>query len=196
MATKAERTADGTPVLETAEEVLYVERNVQTFFEGPPFRSEGKGDMFVTSKRVVWLHSTNPAQGFCIGFPSLTIHAICTDTDSFPQPCIYCQIDTGDDDSLSEIRYVPDRMESVTTMYSAFSRGAELNPDPPGSDDEGQGDFFFDEEEVKVNMHLPHVVESLASVAMTDDALDTRFADAEESEGEGDDDEEMQGDGA
>jgi nucleotide-sensitive chloride channel 1A len=195
MATKAERTANGTPVLETAEEVLHVERNVQAFFEGPPFRSEGKGDLFVTSRRVVWLHSTNAAHGFGITFQSLSIHAICTDTDSFPHPCIYCQVDK-DDDGLSEVRFVPDRVEAVTGMYTAFSAGAELNPDPPGSDDEGQGDFFFDEEEVKANLRIPGIVESLSAVAMDDSTANGRFADAEESEDEGDEDEEMVQDGA
>jgi hypothetical protein len=99
-------------------------------------------------------------------------------------------------------------------MYTAFSAGAELNPDPPGSDDEGMGDFFFDEEEVKANLRMPDVTESLASVAIhTHDPLlaealsgsmadgpepDARFADAEESEEEGDEeeDEEMPQDGA
>jgi len=201
MATKAERNADGTPTLEETEEVIFTERNVYAFFDGPPFTSEGKGDLYVTSRRVVWLNPVLPTSGFGVDFTSLSVHAICSDTTTFPQPCVYCQIDTSDD-SLSELRFVPSSLEALSGIYSAFSAGAEMNPDPPGSDDEDMGDFFFNEEEVKTNLAMPQVMEAMSTVtihtAIAPEA-NGRFADAEESEDEdeGDgDDEEMSQDGA
>lgn len=193
MSKNVSRTEAGTPVLETAEEVLHVEKNVQAFLEGPPFNSEGQGDLYVTSRRVIWLHSSSAEKDFSVAFPELSIHAICTDTSTFPSACVYCQVDTSDD-SLSELRFVPTSLAAVTSVYTAFSAGAEMNPDPPGSDDEGHGDFFFDEDEVKTNLTMPQVMQSMASIHMPQQS--GRFNDAEEDEDEGDEDEEMPQDGA
>ena len=60
-------------------------------------------------RRVAWLLSSSSSSssststatsdkdrqflGYSLSYPSIIIHAICKDTKSFPEPCIFCQVD-------------------------------------------------------------------------------------------------------
>jgi hypothetical protein len=51
-------------------------------------------------RRIVWLPSgaAPGARGLSLRFPQIVMHAVSTDASSFPRPCVYLQLDEGDDD--------------------------------------------------------------------------------------------------
>jgi chloride channel, nucleotide-sensitive, 1A len=84
--------------------------------------------------------------GYDFDVPYIMLHAITHDPESFPRPCLYCQLDE-DEDGPSEVYLVPPREEdrelepiiffkflislfAVQTLFDAFSHAAMLNPDP------------------------------------------------------------------
>jgi nucleotide-sensitive chloride channel 1A len=59
--------------------------------------SLGEGNLYVTTERIAWLKvgkdNKGKGTGFTVSYPSIAIHAICRDQESFPEPCIFCQLD-------------------------------------------------------------------------------------------------------
>jgi len=59
--------------------------------------SLGEGNLYVTTERLAWLKlgksGNSKGTGFTVSYPSIAIHAICRDQESFPEPCIFCQLD-------------------------------------------------------------------------------------------------------
>jgi hypothetical protein len=57
----------------------------------------GEGILYVTTERIAWLRVSGDVSGsgtgFTVSYPNIAIHAICRDKDSFPEPCIFCQLD-------------------------------------------------------------------------------------------------------
>jgi len=57
----------------------------------------GEGILYVTTERIAWLRVSGDISGsgtgFTVSYPNIAIHAICRDKDSFPEPCIFCQLD-------------------------------------------------------------------------------------------------------
>ena len=80
-------------------------------------------------------------------YSNIILHAVCTDVESFPEPCIYCQIEDGEE--MEELRFVPRQPEQVQDLFKELSRCASLHPDEEeeeGGKDGGEGEFseFFD----------------------------------------------------
>eukprot|EP01024_Parvocaulis_polyphysoides_P012201 TRINITY_DN1437_c0_g1_i1.p1 TRINITY_DN1437_c0_g1~~TRINITY_DN1437_c0_g1_i1.p1 ORF type:complete len:262 (-),score=37.22 TRINITY_DN1437_c0_g1_i1:136-921(-) len=90
----------GRPVLDSSEEG---ESMNKVFSEvvinvGQNF-SLGVGTLFLTSRRLVWKSNEQQTSiGYQVGFSQITMHAICKDIDSYPQPCIYCQLEGEHDE--------------------------------------------------------------------------------------------------
>jgi nucleotide-sensitive chloride channel 1A len=108
-----------------------------------------------------------PRTILALGYPQIVMHAISRD----PKPCIYLQLeDDNEGDFIGaadgaqalateadeeeeeeegevnpEIRIVPSDPASVEEIFKALCECAALNPDP---EEEGEGDFYFDEGEV------------------------------------------------
>eukprot|EP01027_Heterolobosea_sp_BB2_P009421 GEZU01013888.1.p1 GENE.GEZU01013888.1~~GEZU01013888.1.p1 ORF type:complete len:206 (+),score=57.14 GEZU01013888.1:26-619(+) len=133
-----ERTNENKPVLEENEQILHTFANVDLYFGD---NSEGRGTLYVTAPNVYWLSDQQSDKGFKIGFRSIMMHAIANDPSSFPQPCIYCQLDS---EELSEMRFVPQDAGAVSPIYNAFSESAAMNPE---EEQEGEGDFYYNPDE-------------------------------------------------
>eukprot|EP00959_Pyramimonas_sp_CCMP1952_P023132 486539-Pyramimonas_sp.AAC.1 len=111
------------PILDeiSEEEIKLVQPGVRVFF------NDDQASNNVGALRVFWLSETDAAKGFSTTFHSISMHAISRDIESFPHPCIYMQIDTGDlfedDDEegeegqeiITELRIVPAVDESRTS---------------------------------------------------------------------------------
>eukprot|EP00455_Lapot_gusevi_P047625 TRINITY_DN6467_c0_g1_i2.p1 TRINITY_DN6467_c0_g1~~TRINITY_DN6467_c0_g1_i2.p1 ORF type:complete len:203 (-),score=63.00 TRINITY_DN6467_c0_g1_i2:44-622(-) len=137
------------------------------------------GDLFITSRQVIWLSSQDASKGFALDFPSISIHAVCRDPDSYPLPCIYCQLDLGDEEEINEVRFVPSDAETLDILFHSFSEGASLNPDP---EDEGAGDFYYNADEVNsgYDNYRNSVLNHLDSVFQAPPGFDAgQFEDAE-----------------
>ncbi|CAK9256170.1 unnamed protein product [Sphagnum jensenii] len=204
-----ERSEDGGPFLETVNEerIAHVQPSVGIVLGESP--AEQPGTLYVTTRRLVWLSDEDVHKGYVVDFLSLTMHAISRDEDAYPQPCIYSQIDGGEDEDeeyeedgtddgaeeplesenhgsvgdfshVTEMRLVPRDASSLDHLFQVLCDCAALNPDPEG-EQEGEGDWFFNEDEVMSNViggdrANNHV--DLAELLMQD----PRFEDADEEE--------------
>lgn len=103
------------------------------------------GTLYVTTRRIIWMSET---LGFDFDVPFIILHAITHDTESFPKPCLYCQLDE-DEDGPSEMFLVPPQEADLQTLFDAFSRAAMLNPDLMEEEEDDQG-FIYNVEEVQL----------------------------------------------
>ncbi len=112
----------------------------------------GVGELIVTSKRILWIgKGESYGKAYDFDVPFIILHAISRDPDSYPAPCIYCQLDVdfdtdendenGDhdrveDDVGSEVYFIPPNEHQLEEMFDAFSKAALQNPDPQTDDEE------------------------------------------------------------
>eukprot|EP00049_Salpingoeca_infusionum_P019118 m.360314 g.360314 ORF g.360314 m.360314 type:complete len:217 (+) comp18966_c0_seq1:84-734(+) len=108
----------------------------------------GPGVLSLSSSSITWWNELG-AQGFTVNYYDLVIHAISRTTSSFPEPCIYCQVDPGydadeeEDGELIEIRFVLADQQELETVYETICQGQELNPDPDSDEDAGGVDALM-----------------------------------------------------
>ncbi|RUS23315.1 regulator of volume decrease after cellular swelling-domain-containing protein [Endogone sp. FLAS-F59071] len=91
----------------------------------------GKGDLFVAENQL-YFYTRNTATGLAIPYPSIIIHAISRQNG---QPCVYCQLDSGevlaeqrrvaedDDDEdkeVTELKLVPDDPDASILEFFYF----------------------------------------------------------------------------
>jgi len=132
----------------------------------------GKGDLFISFNRLSWI--ADNGQGFQFEYPNISLHAISRDLNNFHSECLYVVIDealneidtesgleSDENDSLNEIRFVPEDKNHLETMFKAMSECQLLHPDPndsvsdegideeeeEGEEVEGGGDIYEDAEE-------------------------------------------------
>ncbi|XP_042425768.1 chloride conductance regulatory protein ICln-like [Zingiber officinale] len=93
---------DGRPLLESddGEELTHVEPGVAVALGSRPM--ESPGTLYVSSRRVIWLSDADKGKGYAVDFLSLSLHAVSRDLETYPFPCIYTQIEIGDEDEESE----------------------------------------------------------------------------------------------
>ena len=130
------------------------------------------------------------------------------DVDSYPKPCVYCQLDEecndddddeGDEDEDDEVKdelyLVPQDESELMSIFDALSRAAMLNPDQDDEEDSDDG-FIYNEEEVQRGAEQARVLEQLESVfhvpagfAQPGDEEDDEEENGEGGEGGGEGDE-------
>ncbi|EPS58770.1 hypothetical protein M569_16042, partial [Genlisea aurea] len=150
----------GRPVFDTGngEELILEQPGVAIVLgDRPP---ESPGTLYISTRQVVWLSDEDRRKGYGVDFLSMSLHAVSTDPESYPSPCIYTQIDNGDVDremeedsdvegddildlsKISEMRLVPSDPNQLDTLFSVFCECAELNPDPT-EDEDTEHDWVF-----------------------------------------------------
>ncbi|KAJ0640927.1 hypothetical protein HanRHA438_Chr16g0760691 [Helianthus annuus] len=156
-----ERSDTGTPLLDAAngEELKHVQPNVSIVLGN---RSpESSGTLYISTKQVVWLSDTERTKGYSVDFLSVSLHAVSRDPEAFEYPCLYTQIDTGDEgdesescdsessetldlSKITEMRLVPSDPNQLDTIFNIFCECAELNPEPvEGQEEEEQHNWIF-----------------------------------------------------
>ncbi|KAF9668252.1 hypothetical protein SADUNF_Sadunf15G0109700 [Salix dunnii] len=144
-----ERTGDGAgePLLdiENGEDLMYVQPGVSIVIGNRSPESEGT--VYISTKKVVWLSDVDRTKGYSVDFLSLSLHAVSRDPEAYSSPCIYTQIETGEDgdesedsDSecnhaldllkVTEMRLVPSDPGQLDTLFQILCECAELNPEP------------------------------------------------------------------
>jgi len=167
---------------------------------------EEPGTLYVTTKRLVWLSDEDVHKGYAVDFYSLSMHAISRDVEAYPQPCIYTQIENGneteeefeeDEDAqeplepeingtpsdlshVTEMRLVPKDSSVLDHLFQVLCDCAVLNPDPE-VEQEGEGEWFFNKDEVMTNVIGANGTNDHGDLA---ELLhhDPRFEDAEEED--------------
>ncbi|KAJ6671965.1 hypothetical protein OIU85_013321 [Salix viminalis] len=150
---------DGQPVLDTdaGEELMLVRREVSIVIGN---RSpESPGTLYISTKKVVWLSDVDRTKGYAVDFLSISLHAVSRDPEAYPSPCIYTQIETGEDEDgsegsdsecsdaldlskVTEMRLVPSDPSQLDTLFQVFCECAELNPEPI-EDDAEENNWIF-----------------------------------------------------
>jgi hypothetical protein len=73
-------------------------------------------------------------------YTQIVLHAICTDLEFYPKPCIYCQIEKDNGEDMDELRFVPKNPNLLQEIFAELSRCAALHPDENGdAEDPGMG---------------------------------------------------------
>lgn len=175
------------------------------------------------STRVIWIKGDAPAVvsgdanqdeeqdqvAIDIDVPFIVLHAITRDRDSYPLPCVYCQLSAGDDfNNLlaaggdddddeddeeppeDELFIVPEDDAGLTKIFNALSHAALMNPDPPEDGaQEGDDEFIYDEDEVALGAEQARVLQHLESVFVAPSLVQQGAGhDGEESDGEEEED--------
>ncbi|XP_042011921.1 chloride conductance regulatory protein ICln-like isoform X3 [Salvia splendens] len=139
----------GKPILDAdnGEELMLVQHDVSIVLGSSRRSPESPGTLYITTRQVVWLSDSVMAKGYAVDFLSVSLHAVSTDPEAYPSPCIYAQIENGteDDESedsdsesddtlnlskITEMRLVPSDPKQLDTLFAMFCECAELNPDP------------------------------------------------------------------
>lgn len=182
------------PELWEEETIDFTLENVELNFrsDAPPI---GSGKLFVTSKRVIWLGQDEKAFDFDVKY--ITLHAITRDTDSYPKPCIYCQLDAfnsedggdadGDEDAeeeeeiLDEMYIVPSSEDQLQSVFDALSTAAMKNPDDPEEwEQDGDDELIYNTDEVELGAEQARTLAHLESVFN----VPAGYGEFEEGEGE------------
>ncbi|ETV85141.1 hypothetical protein H257_02986 [Aphanomyces astaci] len=177
----------GAPVLDADEHVLATFLNVRMYTNtygsnddddaSPSMESKGTGNLYVTSARVAWIfgQESEGVVGYAWDMTFLSLHAISRDTSSFPEPCLYCQLDV--DDEVNEIRFVPcDVDKQLQAMFDAFSASAALNPDDDDDDEPQGGDWIYNEDEVVNGAREANLAAHFDSILQVVPSLDANVA--------------------
>ncbi|KAK7341059.1 hypothetical protein VNO80_23983 [Phaseolus coccineus] len=206
----------GEPVLdnENGEELMRVQPGTDIVLGNLP--RESPGTLYITTKQVIWVSDVDKTKGYAVDFLSISLHAVSTDPEAYPLPCLYTQIDTeeADDDhsdsesnhiqqdlsNVTEMRLIPSDPTQLDTLFAIFCQCAELNPEP--NDEEGEEhDWVFSadqmvDEEAEDECYISHSPANsigqsngnhdLARTILELQINDRRFEDAEEMEDNGD----------
>ena len=156
------------PVLRDEETILFTFPRIEFAFKAS--ENKGKGILYVTSARFLWLSDT---ESIDLDVPFVMLHAVSKDTGTYPKPCIYCQLDVDvrededeDDAEPSECFLAPEDDDILMSIFDAFSQAAQMNPDPEEEEEEGEGifqygtdDFIYNEDEVNEGVQQAKLAE-------------------------------------
>lgn len=165
------RDEDGAPLLGDEEEVLHRVPHVELSFRSDSAQVFSDGEVVVTSSRVLWL---GIERSFDFSVVGILLHAVARDPESYPRPCLYCQLEVdepvddagkeeGDEEtpshdeeesfiercSTGEMYLSPQHQEELEPLFEALSKAALLCPDPDDDDDDTVGEWIFNENEVE-----------------------------------------------
>ncbi|CAK0786113.1 hypothetical protein CVIRNUC_009326 [Coccomyxa viridis] len=154
--------ADGMPVLEEDEDEELAKSYPAVAVTLGSSHDLGSGTLYVTTRRVIWQAAAGSRRGLYVEFEHINMHAIASDQSAARKPCIYMQLepstsafaDTTDaeaeeeGDATPEVRLVPEDSSTLEDLFQTLCDCAALNPDPGDGDDEEDGDFYYNEEEV------------------------------------------------
>jgi nucleotide-sensitive chloride channel 1A len=127
---------------------------------------------------VVWLSDIDRAKGYAVDFLSISLHAVSTDPEAYPSPCLYTQIEIGSeeedgsDDSgsesnetldlskITEMRLVVSDPSQLDDLFEVFCECAELNPEP-AQEEEVEHNWVFNVDQMEdESVHGPVAEES------------------------------------
>ncbi|KAI4390113.1 hypothetical protein MLD38_002259 [Melastoma candidum] len=156
-----QRIGAGAPLLdaENGEDLMHVQSGVSIVLDG---RSpEHPGTLYISTQKVIWLSDVDPNKGYAVDFLSVSLHAVSRDPEAYPFPCIYTQIETGDEEEdesdgsdaenvealdlsrVREMRLIPSDPEQLDTLFEIFCECAELNPEPSDEEESGEHNWVF-----------------------------------------------------
>ena len=133
-------------MLEEGEECRFSGR--VELFVGGVHRGAGAGTLMVTTRRVVWVPEA-AAHGFSLFYPAIVMHAVSRDTEGFPRPCVYLQLDA--EQNISEVASLArgdgGRAAKRQKPAAAATGGEAAAAAAGGGDDAGDDDDDDDDDD-------------------------------------------------
>ncbi|XP_014492184.1 chloride conductance regulatory protein ICln [Vigna radiata var. radiata] len=142
---------------ENGEELMRVQPGTDIVLGNLP--RESPGTLYITTKQVIWVNDVDKTKGYAVDFLSISLHAVSTDPEAYPLPCLYTQIDTEEADhehsdsepnhieqdlsNVTEMRLIPTDPTQLDTLFAIFCQCAELNPEPNDDEGEEEHDWVF-----------------------------------------------------
>ena len=185
-------------MLEEGEECRFSGR--VELFVGGVHRGAGAGTLMVTTRRVVWVPEA-AAHGFSLFYPAIVMHAVSRDTEGFPRPCVYLQLDA--EQNISEVaslargdggRAAKRQKPAAATGGEAAAAAAGGGDDAGDDDDDDDDDDGDDAEELFLvpceggdapppTLALDTIYEALCACAALNPDLDAEDDDDDDDEG-------------
>lgn len=152
------------PVLREDEAINYTLADVEVAFS--PDNVLGLATLYVTNQRVLLIGNGDDSFNLDIDVPFIGLHAVSTSGESYPKPCMYCQLNQEDpDDGPDEVFLAPNDVSLLIGMFEAFCHAAELNPDlPEDGEEEGDDELIYDLDEVELGAAQAQTLAHLESV--------------------------------
>ncbi|WVZ04093.1 hypothetical protein V8G54_024899 [Vigna mungo] len=142
---------------ENGEELMRVQPGTDIVLGNLP--RESPGTLYITTKQVIWVNDVDKTKGYAVDFLSISLHAVSTDPEAYPLPCLYTQIDTEEADhdhsdsesnhieqdlsNVTEMRLIPTDPTQLDALFAIFCQCAELNPEPNDDEGEEEHDWIF-----------------------------------------------------
>ncbi|KAF5279413.1 hypothetical protein FQA39_LY05523 [Lamprigera yunnana] len=151
--------------------ILFEKEETKAILDGVDL---GDGTVYISERLLGWKDQSG--NGFCIGYPHISLHAITTDPTVYPSKCLYVMIDghltlqhtemvnltqvngnnddsDSDDEQQEEVEtsrlvLVPSDLNSINHLFTALSHGQSLNPDPADCIDEIEEEDDDDDEDM------------------------------------------------
>eukprot|EP00771_Trimastix_marina_P000495 gnl/Trimastix_PCT/1514.p1 GENE.gnl/Trimastix_PCT/1514~~gnl/Trimastix_PCT/1514.p1 ORF type:complete len:221 (-),score=40.76 gnl/Trimastix_PCT/1514:15-614(-) len=161
-----------------------------------PTECKGTGNLFITTKRMLWYESSLP-EPIVFTFLQLVMHGVCRSAESFSVPAVFCELDVEMGDSEEEecppthYWFAPEDSTQVDAIFSLMSECSALNPDPSDECDGAEEMFFCaedfeapeEEKGKRLSSTLGDVMEEPRKMPRADTEEDEAvFADPEEEE--------------
>mmetsp|Transcript_5985 Transcript_5985/g.13783 ORF Transcript_5985/g.13783 Transcript_5985/m.13783 type:complete len:190 (+) Transcript_5985:85-654(+) len=181
------------PPLNDGEEVQHVQGGVQVFVDDKP--AIGRGTLYVTTQNVRWKPEAAGGSVLALQWRSVLMHAVSRDPNTFPHPCIYCQIHgcqeqlgggamadeevvgaMDEDEQVTEVRFAVDDEQGLSVLFQVFSECQALHPDDVEQD---EGEFMFNVDEVEEGA-LSAAMGQSGIIGAPGWSAEDRFADADE----------------
>jgi len=102
-------------------------------------------------------------------YPLLVLHAVCTDPESFPEPCVYIQLESG-----AEWRLVPESVDAVQSIFAELCKQSALHPGDDAADN-GDAEMFDSSSSARMDVMLQRLGDMI-------EAEPGRFDDPDEGE--------------
>lgn len=127
----------------------------------------GQGMLYITSKRVIWIG--DEGKSCDLDVPYIIMHAVSRDPETYPKPCIYCQLDCDEyaeeEDELNEFFLAPEEEIDLMKIFDALSHAALINPDPmEEGEQEGDDELIYNVDEVRLGAEQAKALDHLESV--------------------------------
>ena len=117
---------NGDIILHDNEEIFLYLDNIEVSFS-ETYEVLGIFNLKITNQRLTLL---NEDSGYEFDIPFIGLHAISRDINSYPKPCIYCQLDQEEGETPEEMYLSPNDTNQLQNIFDSLSKAALLNPDP------------------------------------------------------------------
>ena len=88
----------------------------------------------------MWRSTENAVHGYCLEYRDISLHAVCRDSDAYPEPCLFCQLTVDDADDVDVEDAAAQGAVAAGSTNSAPSAGSKRSASSSAAPDLGRVD--------------------------------------------------------